>query len=389
MAYEAQAKAAGDARFAGEERAILTAQQLAAIRAQAEQAALNQWGTTGREAIDQSFDALLADMARNRELAMGIITDQTNRVSQGYEDAARQNDLVRQESRNYLQSLMENYGLGQTVPDIQSSMENLTNQLIERNVRYGQDARTALGNWGARHDVLYGDAQTNAQGARAFQQSAFQSQLGNLLAQAQAAQREREIEFASALQGLAAQRGGFEVEYAQGLADRESDRNLRLAEMQMRANLEQAQLDAAASRFNAEQSYRNQDNAWDREKFYASLGLDTRKQDFAEWLAKQEQGSVDPWASGGILGQRQYEQITGIPGLTDRANQYLNQAMRDPRVQANPDNPALLGQVAIEGLRQPVAQYGKIGGGSGQPGQWERVRDYEQLLNSIAIRQGM
>ena len=44
MAYEEQARAAGNARFAGEEQSILTQQQLAAIRAQQQQAALNQWG---------------------------------------------------------------------------------------------------------------------------------------------------------------------------------------------------------------------------------------------------------------------------------------------------------------------------------------------------------
>lgn len=390
MAYEQQAKAAGDARFAGEQQNILTQQQLAALRAQSEQGALNQWGTTGGQAIDASFEGLLADMGRNRASAMDTINQQVGRVGQGYDDTAAGNLAVRDESRQYLEGLMGNYGLGQTVPGIQSSMEDLTNQLVERNTRYGQDARAALGNWGARHDVHYGNQEVNARGAQAFSNEAFQSQLGNLLGQSQRAQREREIEFASALQGLAAQRGGFEVEYAQGLADRDSARNLQLAEMQMRANLAQAQMDADASRFNAQMSASSGDNDWEREKFNARLGLDTRKQDFEEWMARQQEDElVNPWETGGQLGQRQYAEQIGRPGLMGRANQYIQQASRSGAAQRDPGNPGLIGQIAQSRLRQPVPQYGRIGGGSGQPGEFERVSDYEDLLNMIAIRQGM
>ena len=314
---------------------------------------------------------------------MDVINQQVGSVGQGYDDNARGNQLVRDESRQYLERLMGNYGMGgDVVANIQNPMETLTNQLIERNTRYGQDARTALSNWGAQHNVLYGDAQTNARGAQAFQNSAFQSQLGNLLAEAQAAQREREIEFASALQGLAAQRGGFEVEYATDLAQRDSDRNLQMAEMQMRAALEQAKLDADASRFNAEQSYRGNDEAWEREKFAQMFGLDVRKQDFAEWMAMNEAGNEGTEYSG-ISGMRTYAQDAGNPGIFDQANSYIQRAAARPGI-----DPAQIGQVAESMVRQPVPQYGRIGAPAGRPGQWERPRNYEDIINAIAIGTG-
>src|SRR5690606_27247165 len=159
---------------------------------------------------------------------------------------------------------------------VQSPMEQLTQQLVARNTRYGQDARTALGNWGAQHDIHYGDAETNARGAQAFSQQEFQGRLASMLSELQRAQLQRELEFASALAALADQRGSFMTEYAQGLADRDADRNLRQAELAQRAAIAQAQLDAEAARFNASQGV----DPWEREQFYARLGLDTRKQDF-------------------------------------------------------------------------------------------------------------
>ena len=384
MAYEAQARAAGDARFLGEQGALTTQQQIAANRAAADQAALQQWGQTGSQAINTSFDQLLADMGANRKSAMDVIGAQTHNVGVGYDQTAQGNQAVRDESRNYIQRLMGNLGLGNdVVADVQRPMEELTNQLVGRNTQYGQDARTNLGNWGAQHNVLYGDQEVNARGAQAFQQGAFQGQVGNLLSKSQLAASEKEREFASALQALMGQRGGFEVEYAQDLADKDSARNLQMAEMQAAAARAQAELEARAQEFQISQVARLNEQNVNQGRWQAELGLDTRKQDFAEWMALNEGGEqANPWDSGGVLGMRQYAEQTGSPGLFDQADQYLNRASQDPRVIANPGS---LRQVASQNVRQPVAQYGRIGGGSGQPGMWERPRNYEDIINAIAI----
>ncbi len=156
-----------------------------------------------------------------------------------------------------------------------------------------------------------------------------------------------------------------------------------MAEMAATAARAQAELDARAQEFQISQAARANEQNVNQGRWQAELGLDTRKQDFAEWMAQQDQGQMaDPWASGGVLGMRQYAEQVGQRGLFDQADQYLNRASQDPRVIANP---GALRQVASQGVRQPVAQYGRIGRPAGQPGQWERPLNYEDILNAIAI----
>jgi hypothetical protein len=278
---------------------------------------------------------------------------------------------------------MGNLGLSNAVTaEVQSPMEELTNQLVGRNTQYAQDARTNIGNWGAQHNVLYGDQEVNARGAQAFQQGAFQGQVGNALSKSQLDASEQQYKFASALQALMGQRGGFEVEYAQGLADRDSQRNLQIAEMESQANRAQAELEARAQEFAATQAARANEMNINQGRWQAELGLDTRKQDFAELMAMAEQqgAGADPWASGGVLGMRQMAQQLGNPEYFNQAQELLNMASADPR-SANGN----VGQIATEMLKTtPYGRslYKSVPTGTGY------TQSYDDLLDMIALGTG-
>lgn len=290
-----RAQAAGTVRYGGREAELKNSRQLLDQQVQRDLNMLQQWGTTGNQAIDDVYSAVVGDLEANRARARDIVGTQVARTGQGYENAAAANLAVRDEGRNYLKDLVELQGGDQAqlqaLTQASSPLEQLAGNLTERNRRFGQDMQAILRNFGAEHDVLYGEGIDQANLERAQAVKNFQDLIAGQMGQVQTTGLEGQLTLGSQLASLLGERGAFEVDYAGELADKDAAMALEQARLQMQANelaqrmaLEKAKLadqrayrqaqlnEAAAARAAA-----GDDTAWEREKFYAGLGLDYDK----------------------------------------------------------------------------------------------------------------
>lgn len=375
-----RAQSAGQVRFGGKEAQLRTEQQMLDSRINRDLDMLRRWGTTGNQAIDEVYGQAIDDLGKNRETAMQALTQQVERSGRGYESAAQASELVRDEGRQYLENLVRRQGGDaaqiQALAEASTPLEALSANLSERNRRFGQDMQTALGNYAAREDVLYGHGINQMGQERAQALSGFETDIANALAQVSTQGLEGRVDLGSQLASLLGERGAFEVEYAGDLADRDAAMALEQAKLQQAANEFATRMALERAKMADQRSYRQaQLNAaageedWKRQLAFAELGLNRDKfgaqmgqNEFENMLALREQGlRYQPEPSyAGISGIEDYLSGGGSEAAAETARG-LQQRVLGAGV-----DPAQAYQMAIAELERlaPMARgFSKIPGG--------------------------
>lgn len=327
--YAAEAQKAIELIYGPQKQALSANQQMALSRANADIAALQGWGQTGGAAIDAAYTGFLNDLARNREASTQNFNTTLQTMGQNYNTAAQAGNDARAAARAQLESMAQRLGgsFSDAAANSLAPGEAEWTKIMAINQGANQGLMNNLTSYGQAYDASRGVAETNAKGAQAFAHSKFQSELGNLIAEAQQARREKDLEYQSRLMELLSQGGQFGLSYAGQLIDRDQRIELQNAQLAAQAALAQAQIDAENARHSASiqaenaraaaaAAARGQDDSWEREKFYASLGLD-KEQAAAEQARWEAEFGLKAGAApnySGISGAYEYAAANGLSG---------------------------------------------------------------------------
>ncbi len=247
---------------------------LAGTRA-ADEASINQYGTGGRQAINQTFDQLLQNLTTNRQLTQSGLATQVDQVGQGYREANQIADAARQQAIDRLGKMYGNNNAYAAVQlgDVASPIERLAAQVIGENAQSDATATGNLRTWAAQQDAFARMAESGAERDRSNRLSGFESELLRALSGAKYQATEKEFDLQGNLLDLISERGSYQNDKASEYADQLFGQMIQAGQL----NLAEAEAASAAAA-------RSSANSLDREKF-----------EWSKSQAGQEQDNEDYW----------------------------------------------------------------------------------------------
>jgi hypothetical protein len=149
----------------------------------ANEAAIQGYGTTGRTNIGTNYNTLYGLLDTNRANQNTDLNAGAARTEAGYDQADAAIRTQGQDSRNYLQSIMDRTGQTGALGSLNSSsaLENLIGTQIGRNSIARAGSAGNLRDWGAKQDVFAGEGINAAHSGEAMDRSDFEAQLLALL----------------------------------------------------------------------------------------------------------------------------------------------------------------------------------------------------------------
>ena len=322
----ARAQQSAQLKYGGQEDAVKRAISSLAVTRAADQAAINQYGDSGRGAINTTFDELLGNLGVNRERAAADLNTQANLVGQGYRDANQIAEAARQQGASNLAGLVGNSNTfsAEQLAAAQSPLETLAARIIGDNAQNDATTTGNLRTWAAQHDALRGAGMDDARRDKSNRLSGFESELLGSLAKSKNDATNQEFDFESALLDLLNERGAYTADQANSISDMLFNQQLQAAQYNLS---EQEAMSQAAAR-NSASSMASDELAWrkqqaaeagmDMENYWKQMAFDQNDSQFAaEMQAKQVAEAYARAAEmypGNPFGQEVYLAKSGIKG---------------------------------------------------------------------------
>lgn len=263
----ARANTAADLKYNAQQDAVKRAIAQLGISSKANEAAINQYGASGRGAIGDTFGQLFGNLATNRQLTAADLGTQVNQIGQGYRDASAVGQAAADQGVEVLRQLAgnnPNYS-----PDMVAQAANPIVALAARQIanNANSDATTTgnLKNWAAQQDAILRAGEAGAQRDKSNRLSAFETDLMNQLAGNKNNALTQEGDLQSKLLALLNERGAYTADAAANFADTAFGQQLQAAGYNLdeanavrQAQQAQAQLAMQA----AAQQQSASENAW-------------------------------------------------------------------------------------------------------------------------------
>lgn len=263
----ARANTAADLKYNAQQDAVKRAIAQLGISSKANEAAINQYGSSGRTAIGDTFGQLFGNLATNRQLTAADLGTQVNQIGQGYRDASAVGQAAADQGVEVLRQLAgnnPNYS-----PDMVAQAANPIVALAARQIanNANSDATTTgnLKNWAAQQDAILRAGEAGAQRDKSNRLSAFETELLGQLAGNKNNALTQEGDLQSKLLALLGERGAYTADAAANFADTAFGQQLQAAGYNLdeansirQAQQAQAQLAMQA----AAQQQSASENAW-------------------------------------------------------------------------------------------------------------------------------
>lgn len=207
---------------------------LAGTRA-ADEAAINQYGAGGRNAINQTFEQLFGNLETNRQLVGSQLGIQADAVGQGYRDANQIAEAARQQAIANLNKMYGNnvaYGSVQ-LGEVASPIERLAAQIVGENAQSDATATGNLRNFAAQQDAIMRAGISGAQRDKSNRLAGFESELLRALASAKAAATEEEFNLQGNMLDTITERGTYQNEITQQFMDQLFGQQLQAAQFNL------------------------------------------------------------------------------------------------------------------------------------------------------------
>lgn len=209
---------------------------LAGTRA-ADEAALNQYGTGGRNAINQTFEQLFGNLETNRQLVGAQLGIQADAVGAGYREANQIAEAARAQAADRLNKLFGNnkaYGaVAGALGEAMSPIEQLAAQVVGENARSDATFTGNLRNFAAQQDALMRAGISGAQRDKSNRLAGFESELLRAVAAAKAAATEEEFNLHGNLLDTITERGSYQNEAAMQFFDQLFGQQLQAAQFNL------------------------------------------------------------------------------------------------------------------------------------------------------------
>src|SRR5882672_8872731 len=134
--------------------------QIDAARGQtaANEAGLQTYGTTGRQAIGNVYDTLGSLLTGNRAQSAADLGQQANLVGQGYTQANNYQNSVADQARTRLSALSDQLGAGQAGNfTVQSDLEKTLGGILGQNAQAQAATTGNLRTWAGQWDQILGN----------------------------------------------------------------------------------------------------------------------------------------------------------------------------------------------------------------------------------------
>lgn len=278
----ARAVNAAQLRYGGQEDAVQRAIQALAVSRAADEAAINQYGTGGRTAINETFNQLASNLGTNRELNAANLGIQAEQIGQGYRDANQIAEAARAQGVQNLRQLFGGnvaYQSG-SLAAAADPIEALAARIVGQNAQQDATVTGNLRNWAAQQDSILGAGISGAERDRANRLSGFESELLRALATARNEATNDEYNLQSQLLDLLNERGAFTADAAANFADTAFGQQLQAAQYNLSEQdmLRQAAAQAAQIAMQREASSRAAaEDDWKRALAERSQSFDERK----------------------------------------------------------------------------------------------------------------
>ena len=338
----ARAQQSAQVKYGGQEDSIKRAIASLAVTRAADQAAINQYGDSGRGAINATFDDLLSNLDVNRSRAAADLNTQANLVGQGYREANQVAEAARQQGAANLAGVAgsSNTFSADQLAAARSPLEALAARIIGDNAQNDATTTGNLRTWAAQHDALRGAGMDDARRDKSNRLSGFEGELLSSIAKSKNDATNQEYDFQSALLDLLNERGAYTADQANSLADLLFNQQLQAAQY----NLSEQEAASMAAARNAASKAGNNDDYW-KQKNYE--------------LALREADRLDLKAMG--------EPKKGFPGSKANSTNATTMAEKLAIAQmlsANPADAEILGALGVPGVG-PNFSVGAKGSGVG------------------------
>ena len=256
----ARAQQSAQVKYGGQEDSIKRAIASLAVTRAADQAAINQYGDSGRGAINTTFDELLSNLDVNRGRAAADLNTQANLVGQGYREANQVAEAARQQGAANLGALAgsSNTFSADQLAAARSPLEALAARIIGDNAQNDATTTGNLRTWAAQHDALRGAGMDDARRDKSNRLSGFEGELLSSIAKSKNDATNQEYDFQSALLDLLNERGAYTADQANSIADLLFNQQLQAAQY----NLSEQEAGSAAASRNASNSLAAKELAW-------------------------------------------------------------------------------------------------------------------------------
>lgn len=342
---QALAANAANTKYNAQLAAMERQRQLTELADQTNVDSINNFQPTGTAVIQNTFGDLVKNLVANRSI-MGQEFDQSANAIQGaYDRSAQYSQANEQDSLDWLKSLGANIGVGGQSPNDQGAVAQLllsqTDPMQNRMAGYGANAVANARQWGTEHLAHMQNDIGLAQERGAGEVSGFQKQIADLLSQAGLARSQHQFDILGGISDLQGEKGSYTVDALNDLVAREYQQQRdyagdQLNEAQLAAQIQMhnaAMQESAADRaMKAQLSGQDLErqasqDAWEREKFLLSLGIDSGRLSL-----DQKKEAFDEMQSGGNKsysgesGLAQWAQATGAsPDIIAVARNYADQ----------------------------------------------------------------
>ena len=322
----ARAQQSAQVKYGGQEDSIKRAIASLAVTRAADQAAINQYGDSGRGAINTTFDELLSNLDVNRGRAAADLNTQANLVGQGYREANQVAEAARQQGAANLGALAgsSNTFSADQLAAARSPLEALAARIIGDNAQNDATTTGNLRTWAAQHDALRGAGMDDARRDKSNRLSGFEGELLSSIAKSKNDATNQEYDFQSALLDLLNERGAYTADQANSIADLLFNQQLQAAQY----NLSEQEAASAAAARNSASRTANDELAWrkqqaaeagmDMENYWKQLAFEQNNSQFAaEMEAKRVADAYARAAEmypGNSFGQEVYLAKSGIKG---------------------------------------------------------------------------
>lgn len=302
------ARANADLRYGGQQSAIQ--RRIDALRADTagNVAALEGYGTTGRNEIGEAYNILDQMLGANRAQSQKDLGTQVDLVGRGYREANDITNLAKDQARSYLGSMAERLGVQGALPDASSDLENSVAQIVGRNAQNDATTTGNLRTWASQNDQILGRGQALGGQMRASSLSNFETELLDALAGARLEGTKGENQLQGNLLDILNERGAFLTSESARLAQEEWERALQQAQLNQQAQQANAELGLRAAALADERSARasaNQRASKSDELDWAKYGLSEKE---LAWKMGQQdpEDTSEKWRVAGAL-------LSGLP----------------------------------------------------------------------------
>lgn len=218
----------------------------------------NQWRDTGKAGINESFDILDTNLGQNYTNAQGDLANALQANQDVWDRTNQETGIIRDEQLGYFNDLAERIGVPQAAAGSSqlgnvSRIQQMAQQAIENNSRYGATAQTGFQNQGNMHLQMLNRGQQYAQGDRANRLASFDQEIANMLLKLAGQKLDRDYDYGNQNMNLLNEQGAFEASTLADLHDKSYEQMnmydkqlLAEAELAQRASIAQAELDARA-----------------------------------------------------------------------------------------------------------------------------------------------